>query len=374
MRSILWASSSASSSTCRTLPPSPRPWTINTGWGGSRPICSTILRMAGDPDHALASGQRALAIGTALGDVGLTVVAQNYLGYVYRSLGDYRQAVEYFQEERGVSPRRAAAMSASVCLVWLRCTLAAASSPPWPSVAPSPRGGLLPRKQSGSPRPPITPTAVLMPIGVLAFCALRKGDFHQAIPMLERLLDLVQVTHLRLWIPRASALLGAAYALAGRTAEALPLLEQAVEQAGAMRSLADHALQMAWLSEAYLLAGRLDEAHAQAQRALDVARPHKERGYEAYALRLPRRGCGAAPAAGGRTRPKPTTTRPSPWPKSLACARCRRTATSASARCMPRLGQPEQARAALSAAIDLYRAMEMTFWLPQAEAALAQIA
>ena len=29
---------------------------------------------------------------------------------------------------------------------------------------------------------------------------------------------------------------------------------------------------------------------------------------------------------------------------------------------------------ALSAAIDLYRAMEMTFWLPQAEAALAQIA
>jgi hypothetical protein len=36
-------------------------------------------------------------------------------------------------------------------------------------------------------------------------------------------------------------------------------------------------------------------------------------------------------------------------------------------------GQPEQAYAALSAAIDLYRAMDMTFWLPQAEAALAQI-
>jgi hypothetical protein len=34
-------------------------------------------------------------------------------------------------------------------------------------------------------------------------------------------------------------------------------------------------------------------------------------------------------------------------------------------------GQREQARAALSAAIDLYRAMDMTFWLPQAEAALA---
>jgi hypothetical protein len=35
--------------------------------------------------------------------------------------------------------------------------------------------------------------------------------------------------------------------------------------------------------------------------------------------------------------------------------------------------RPEQARPALSTAIDLYRAMEMTFWLPQTEAALAQV-
>jgi hypothetical protein len=34
---------------------------------------------------------------------------------------------------------------------------------------------------------------------------------------------------------------------------------------------------------------------------------------------------------------------------------------------------PEQARAALSAAVALYRSMDMTFWLPQAEAALAQM-
>ena len=36
-------------------------------------------------------------------------------------------------------------------------------------------------------------------------------------------------------------------------------------------------------------------------------------------------------------------------------------------------GRREQARTALAMAIDLYRAMDMTFWLPQAEAALAQI-
>jgi hypothetical protein len=37
------------------------------------------------------------------------------------------------------------------------------------------------------------------------------------------------------------------------------------------------------------------------------------------------------------------------------------------------IGRAEQARAELSTAIDLYRAMGMTFWLPQAETALAQV-
>jgi hypothetical protein len=37
------------------------------------------------------------------------------------------------------------------------------------------------------------------------------------------------------------------------------------------------------------------------------------------------------------------------------------------------VGQRAQARAALTTAIEMYRAMDMTFWLPQAEAALAQV-
>jgi tetratricopeptide (TPR) repeat protein len=36
-------------------------------------------------------------------------------------------------------------------------------------------------------------------------------------------------------------------------------------------------------------------------------------------------------------------------------------------------GQREQARSALSMAIEMYRAMDMTFWLPQAEAMLAEV-
>jgi hypothetical protein len=38
-----------------------------------------------------------------------------------------------------------------------------------------------------------------------------------------------------------------------------------------------------------------------------------------------------------------------------------------------KLGQREQARVALSTSIEMYRAMGMTFWLPQAEAALAEV-
>jgi hypothetical protein len=36
-------------------------------------------------------------------------------------------------------------------------------------------------------------------------------------------------------------------------------------------------------------------------------------------------------------------------------------------------GQSEQGRAALSMAIEMYRGMDMTFWLPQAEATLVQL-
>ena len=36
-------------------------------------------------------------------------------------------------------------------------------------------------------------------------------------------------------------------------------------------------------------------------------------------------------------------------------------------------GQREQTGAELAAAIEMYRAMEMTFWLPETETALAQV-
>ena len=100
------------------------------------------------------------------------------------------------------------------------------------------------------------PYSRVLAYAAVGYRSLRQGTSTQAIPMLERALDLAQVAHLWVLVPFGASFLGAAYALAGRIAEALPLLEQAVEEAMAMHHMRDHALRVAWLSEAYLLAGR----------------------------------------------------------------------------------------------------------------------
>ena len=122
-----------------------------------------------------------------------------------------------------------------------------------------------------------------------------------------------------------------------------------------------------------MLAGRLEEAHALAERALALAREHQERGHEAYALRL----LGDIAA---RHEPPGVEQAEAYYRQALALAD-ELGMRPLVAHChlglgtlYLKIGRPEQARAELSAAIALYRAMEMTFWLPQAEAALAQVA
>ena len=99
---------------------------------------------------------------------------------------------------------------------------------------------------------------------------LRQGEVQRAIPMLERAMGLCQDWHIPLFLPRQTAALGLAYALAGRGAEGLALAEQGVEQAVARSNPRSLVSVVAYLSEAYLLAGRLEEAR---QRAAQAARP-----------------------------------------------------------------------------------------------------
>jgi tetratricopeptide (TPR) repeat protein len=130
--------------------------------------------------------------------------------------------------------------------------------------------------------------------------------------------------------------------------------------------------RVAWLSEAYLLAGRLNEAGTQAQRALEFSRAHQERGHAAYAMRL------LGEVAAQRMPPEMEKAE-AHYRQALALAE-ELGMRPLQAHChrglgilYGRVGRAPQARAALSTAIALYRAMEMTFWLSQAEAALGQV-
>jgi tetratricopeptide (TPR) repeat protein len=127
-----------------------------------------------------------------------------------------------------------------------------------------------------------------------------------------------------------------------------------------------------WLSEAYLRRGRLDEALAVALRGLEICRVHAQQGDQAWALRL----LGEIHA---HRQPPEAALAEASYREALALAEALGM-RPLQAHCHLGLGalyaatgQREQARAALSTAIDLYRAMEMTFWLPQTEAALAQV-
>jgi len=166
--------------------------------------------------------------------------------------------------------------------------------------------------------------------------------------------------------------LGAAYTLDGRVADAVPLLTQALEQAKATELAGPQALCSLPLGEAQMMAGRLEDAHSLAEEALAHARAHQERGNEAYALRF----LGDIAARRDPPESEPAVAH---YQQALTLAEALGMRPLA-AHCHRGLGllycqvgRGEQARAALSAAIELYRAMDMTFWLPQVEATLAQV-
>jgi len=206
-------------------------------------------------------------------------------------------------------------------------------------------------------------------IGLLA---LRQGDLPRALPRLERAVSICQEADLRAYFPWIAAALGAAYALAGRGTDAVPLLMQAMKQSTATETVVFQAFCGLSLGEAQVLAGRLEEAHALTEGVLAQARERHERGYQAYALRL----LGEIAA---QHEPQERDQAEGCYRQALALAE-ELGMRPLQAHCHYGLGRlyhrtsgEEQARTALSAAIELYHAMDMAFWLPQAEAVMAEV-
>jgi class 3 adenylate cyclase/tetratricopeptide (TPR) repeat protein len=236
----------------------------------------------GDPHRAIEVGQRTLALANTLGDAALQVVLHLFLGRTYSLLGNYPQAIDLLRQnlvslegpllqERFGLPAMPAVVSRTLlgrCLGELGAFAE--------GLALGEEG----RRIAEAVDHPRSWIDVCYDLGHIY---LRKGALHQAIPWLERGLEVSRDWDIPYLSYLTSAALSAAYVLAGRGADALPLLKQSVATEGMAMQRGRVRI---WLSEAYLRLGRLDEALAVAMHGLEFCRTYGQQGEQAWALRL----------------------------------------------------------------------------------------
>ena len=335
-------------------------------------LCWSFLAMD-DHARAIAAGQRALALATASGAVDLHIMVQARLGIVYYAAGDVRKALHVSRwvmaalEGQSVPARFGQLSPSSVtCRVIVARCLA--------DMGAFAEGMVVAEEAVQMAEAVVQPYSIAIALHGVGFLFRCQGDFSHAIPMLQRSLALCQEANIARWVPLIASTLGVTYALSGRTTEALPLLTQTTEHVAAGRhGGASEILTLVDLGEALLLVGRVEDARALADQLLALSRTHPGRGYQAQALRLlgdiamhgdpPERELAAAHYQQALA----LAEEPGMRPLQAHCHRSLGTLYAQS-------GRREQAHTELSTAITMYRTMDMTFWLPQTEAALAQVA
>jgi tetratricopeptide (TPR) repeat protein len=310
-------------------------------------------------------------LATAHGDSVLYALTNRYLGAAHQAQGDYRRAIDcYRQTVTTIEETRyheffglplPPALLSYALLAWCHAEL----------------GRFAEGKAMGDAGLRITeaithPASLIVASWGVGLLSLLQGDLPRALPHLERAMGICQDTDIPFYVPMMAPAVGAAYTLCGRVADAVSLLTQALEQTMATAMVGYQARCRLPLGEAQMRAGRLEEAHTHAEQALALTCAHQERGHQAYALRL----LGDIAA---RREPLERAPAETYYQQALALAE-ELGMRPLQAHCHHALGtlyattgQWEQARVALATAIDLYRAMDMIFWLPQAEATLAQV-
>ena len=326
----------------------------------------------GEYDRAIAAGQRALALATTSGAFDVQVVAQTTLSQVYCSGGDFRAGLDVAR--RAMALLTGAQRSARFVGI---VTLPAVASRCYVAGCLAELGGFAEGRDVTEEAVRIAeaaehPSSIAAALIFVGWCSRRQGDLRQAILALERSLAVCQTANIPRLFPMAAAFLSAAYALAGRAAEALPLLDQTLERVAAGRRVNFQALVLTELSEALLLVSRVEEARALAERLHELSRTLAGHGYQAHAYRL-------LGEVAMRREPPDVDQATTHYCQALTLAEALGM-RPLQAHCHRGLGtlyatsgQQEQARAELSTAINLYRAMDMTFWLPEAEATLVQV-
>jgi predicted ATPase len=336
------------------------------GWVSA--YLSPYFHNTGNQDRAVETGQRALAIAQATNDFALDVMATFFLGLAHIARGDYRQAAYHHQRDVALLTPEwhherfgESGLPAVFARVYLILSLVELGEFTEGSVR-----GAEAVQIAETVDQPFTLGHACWGMGLLS---LHQGDVRQAITALQRGFDVCRADDIGLLLPWVASALGYAYLLAGRLAEALPLLQQAVEQD---TTQAYYPLSLTHLGEAYLLHGRLKDAQQLAQRALALSRDLKQRGHEVYALRL------LAAIAGHESYGelehaevyyRQALSRVDALGMRPLQAHCHFGLGTLYARS----GHQSQAQVALSRAMIHYQTLDMRFWFSQAEAALHRL-
>jgi tetratricopeptide (TPR) repeat protein len=324
--------------------------------------------MAGDSDRAVDLNHRALAIATGLHDDFLQEAANYSLGVLGQARGDYRDAAERLRGCSGtlhtarydlIGALSAGSVAAKQRLAWCLAELGEFAE----AMTRAEEAARIAREADH-------PASLVFAYRSLGLVSLRRGAVTEALPPLERAVGVCRAAQVRVLFDVAAAHLGYAYALSGRLTEGLVLLEEALADPVATGT-GNHPLFLAYLGEAYLLAGRRDDAITVAQRALALAHRQKERGNEAWVLRL--LGEIAAQAD-----PPDVKSAEEHYRQALAradelgmrplVAHCH----FGLGKLYRRIGKRQPAQEHLTTATTIYREMSMTFWLGQAETELAE--
>ena len=285
--------------------------------------------MAGDPDRALELAQRALVLATAHGDVPFQALASQRLGVVGQTIGEYRRAADRLRQtvEMLQGDRRYERVEANVGtfvfaqdrLAWCLAELGEFAE----AMAHADEAGRVARELDDR-------RSLVVANRSLGLVFFRRGDLSEAILPLERSVELCRATPAPVLLDVSAAWLGYAYALSGRHAEGVALLEEAVADPGG-----DGRRQPSPVPGSSRggvppgrPAGRRDSRSPGAPSTSRTGRRSvaTRRGRSASSARSPR-----TPTLPTRSPPKSTMARPSPGPTSSGYAPSSPTATSASA-------------------------------------------
>src|SRR5205823_10623848 len=233
-------------------------------------LCISFSNL-GEHDRAIAAGQRALALATASGAFDIQVLAQTYLSVAYYHVGDYRQALDVGRPALGLLAgewRLARFGQVALPTISVRGVMA------W-SLAEL--GGFAEGYSMGEEAIQLgetieQPYSIVFALSCVGLLSRRQGALHKAISALERDLALCQTANIPHLFPQTASILGTVYVLAGRAAEAYPLLDQTLERVATGSRFLNQALVLTELSQALLLVGRVDEARALAGRLLEISR------------------------------------------------------------------------------------------------------